>query len=588
MDVLKRNKKGSHPIELIDDGMLDELLGKLDDILWADHIKHNTPMIPKIHVDKDKPRSEKVKKIPEEKKSSSTSAKKIETTAEKSADDNEDGGDEYYGPYDEGDGDHLGIYKHFKNYLLSQPSTQELPFVCEVWADGEFRIPMAQTKNLDDAFKEFEDCIEKIKITMTEALRLHPNSEMILSRKTSWIATVRKHLKDIANNEEGDVVSEKTPTPVKITGLLTQGNQSPFLPMTSLFCAEVDELISAIQSIRHPGTQSKAEGIQPVNLQSELDNVATTSSIPDTEQEGNALVQYKLRRPKRNTNLPDALRSPYVQRVVSLTDKREQLESALASCILSTTGNKWDVIFECPTGVSILRGSFETIYPEICLDVDIISALAAVLNHEERLRVPGTPARLLVATNFEGTEEYRISMFCSRMEAILGQANSIDIRNFQIVFVPVLYNKHYILVFFNLAQYQIFVINNIEGDVPINIQYSGYVEKVINAFCSYVKNHSPAIAKKLRSTSPVSLKFPWQTLYNGTDCGIFVMRHMETFKGTSVREWNCGLSPERDITGEVLKDQSKELCDLRIKCDNLTSQGLSPTRYLSYSCVFII
>ncbi|MFS7921754.1 hypothetical protein Hanom_Chr03g00240601 [Helianthus anomalus] len=43
------------------------------------------------------------------------------------------------------------------------------------------------------------------------------------------------------------------------------------------------------------------------------------------------------------------------------------------------------------------------------------------------------------------------------------------------------------------------------------------------------------------------------------------MRHMETFKGTSVREWNCGLSPERDITGEVLIDQSKELCDLRIK-----------------------
>ncbi|MFS7989499.1 hypothetical protein Hanom_Chr11g01047661 [Helianthus anomalus] len=40
---------------------------------------------------------------------------------------------------------------------------------------------------------------------------------------------------------------------------------------------------------------------------------------------------------------------------------------------------------------------------------------------------------------------------------------------------------------------------------------------------------------------------------------------METFKGTSVREWNCGLSPERDITGEVLKHQSIELCDLRIK-----------------------
>ncbi|KAM0065964.1 putative Ulp1 protease family catalytic domain, papain-like cysteine peptidase superfamily [Helianthus debilis subsp. tardiflorus] len=228
-------------------------------------------------------------------------------------------------------------------------------------------------------------------------------------------------------------------------------------------------------------------------------------------------------------------------------------------------------IFDCPPGVSILRGSFETIYPELCLDAEIISAWAAVLNYEERLRAPGTPARLfcnagmLVTTDFEGTEEHRISKFCGGMEAILAQTDNMDIRNLQMVFVMVHYNKHYILVFFNLAQYQILVIDNIKGDVPINIRYSGYVEKVINAFCSYVKNHSPAIAKKLRSTTPVSLKFPWQTMYNGVDCGIFVMRHTETFKGTSVREWNCGLSPERDIMREVLKDESKELCDLRIK-----------------------
>ncbi|KAM0065963.1 hypothetical protein Hdeb2414_s0002g00043401 [Helianthus debilis subsp. tardiflorus] len=154
---------------------------------------------------------------------------------------------------------------------------------------------------------------------------------MIFSRKASWIATVRKHLKDVADDEEGDVVSEKTPTPVKNTGLLTQGNETPFWPMTSSFCRELDQLMSAIQSIRHPGTQSKAEGIQPVNLQSELDNVTTTSSIRDTGKEGNVLLQYKLRRPKRNTNLPDALRSPYVQRVVSLTDKQDQLEATLAS-----------------------------------------------------------------------------------------------------------------------------------------------------------------------------------------------------------------------------------------------------------------
>ncbi|KAJ0504241.1 hypothetical protein HanLR1_Chr12g0434601 [Helianthus annuus] len=46
---------------------------------------------------------------------------------------------------------------------------------------------------------------------------------------------VRKHLKDVANDAEGDVMSEKNPTHVKNTGLLPQG------------------------------TRSKAGGIQPVN-----------------------------------------------------------------------------------------------------------------------------------------------------------------------------------------------------------------------------------------------------------------------------------------------------------------------------------
>ena len=36
---------------------------------------------------------------------------------------------------------------------------------------------------------------------------------------------------------------------------------------------------------------------------------------------------------------------------------------------------------------------------------------------------------------------------------------------------------------------------------------------------------------------------PWQTSCNSTDCGIFVMRHMETFKGDP-KKWDSGLAEE--------------------------------------------
>lgn len=43
---------------------------------------------------------------------------------------------------------------------------------------------------------------------------------------------------------------------------------------------------------------------------------------------------------------------------------------------------------------------------------------------------------------------------------------------------------------------------------------------------------------------PVPLQMHWQTRVNSDDCGIFLMRHMETYMGTHVYEWITGLHTE--------------------------------------------
>lgn len=45
----------------------------------------------------------------------------------------------------------------------------------------------------------------------------------------------------------------------------------------------------------------------------------------------------------------------------------------------------------------------------------------------------------------------------------------------------------------------------------------------------------------------------WMTKQNGTDCGVFLMRHMETFNGLD--GWNCGLERE----GKAQMNQLREL-----------------------------
>ena len=42
---------------------------------------------------------------------------------------------------------------------------------------------------------------------------------------------------------------------------------------------------------------------------------------------------------------------------------------------------------------------------------------------------------------------------------------------------------------------------------------------------------------------PRFVRMPWQTTDNYTDCGIFLMRHMETFKG-DIKNWNTDLTEE--------------------------------------------
>lgn len=58
------------------------------------------------------------------------------------------------------------------------------------------------------------------------------------------------------------------------------------------------------------------------------------------------------------------------------------------------------------------------------------------------------------------------------------------------------------------------------------------------------------------------------------DCGIYAMRHMETYKGQQVKEWNCGLNSE------------KSLQDLRVKyCKVLLTSEANMLREENIKCM---
>lgn len=53
----------------------------------------------------------------------------------------------------------------------------------------------------------------------------------------------------------------------------------------------------------------------------------------------------------------------------------------------------------------------------------------------------------------------------------------------------------------------------------------------------------PHLARRIKKLKPDYVRMPWQTIKNSTDCGIFLMRHMETFNGDT-KNWDTELSEE--------------------------------------------
>uniref|UniRef100_A0A251VEI3 Ulp1 protease family, C-terminal catalytic domain-containing protein n=1 Tax=Helianthus annuus TaxID=4232 RepID=A0A251VEI3_HELAN len=69
---------------------------------------------------------------------------------------------------------------------------------------------------------------------------------------------------------------------------------------------------------------------------------------------------------------------------------------------------------------------------------------------------------------------------------------------------------------------------------------------------------------KMSPLEPEIMKMSWQTEKNFVDCGVFAMRHMETYTGKHVskKEWDSGLSKELNaLTGPIfISEKSESSC----------------------------
>ncbi|KAL4571423.1 hypothetical protein LXL04_018182 [Taraxacum kok-saghyz] len=207
-----------------------------------------------------------------------------------------------------------------------------------------------------------------------------------------------------------------------------------------------------------------------------------------------------------------------------------------------------------------VREYFEGFYQQQYVFGGAINAWALVLNHEEQRKSKDSPSRFFFpifqmtdnllkkckSKNFDVFEQVFDQFYSFIVNSLNHKKDLIDLKPFDMVFFPMHDENanHYYVIVFNLLKGEGVVLDNIKKTRSKNVGYGGVTFHIKRLFYDYLMTNDNEKAPIFKDIDLRQEQMKWGTTKNIYDCGIFAMRHMETYKGEEEGKWSCGLSPE--------------------------------------------
>ncbi|KAJ0816790.1 putative Ulp1 protease family catalytic domain, papain-like cysteine peptidase superfamily [Helianthus annuus] len=255
----------------------------------------------------------------------------------------------------------------------------------------------------------------------------------------------------------------------------------------------------------------------------------------------------------------EALKSPYLERTVAMRNKITIDEDILAQYIFAPI-DEYEIIFKPADGSSYNKFIFEGLYPGIKVSINILEAWIYILNIEEKKRGPDSPFRLFCQANIVPIEylknESGINILTENLDLTLKKYKIKSINDIDLLFTPIVNSDHIYVICFNLKTTEIDVLDNML--YPTLDTYDEVPIKLRDVLYKYMLRQSHHMAENLITKQPVRVKMHWQTSKNSIDCGIFTMRHMETYMSTYRKIWVTDFNDESE-------NQQAQINDLRYK-----------------------
>ncbi|KAL1809225.1 hypothetical protein ACET3Z_026215 [Daucus carota] len=259
---------------------------------------------------------------------------------------------------------------------------------------------------------------------------------------------------------------------------------------------------------------------------------------------------------KRVLKPTDHQKSPFKIRVIDLNTQRFSKDEEEVWSWINGRKNRAMIEIFLWNNVTCLKHHIQSLQIGKEVLFHVVDAYTSILNEDEKFRAAESPYRFfcstmvtmgnvvkgsqLVANSTDPNITYM--KFKSNMDAILFK-HGVDINHVDLIFFPIFSGNHFYLICFNLRKICVDIIDNRSGD-RVDIMYDGIPEALQENFGLYMAQKSPRKIKFLNNAPVERLEMKWRTSNKNVDSGVFVMHHMETYMGYTLRNWDCKFAAE--------------------------------------------
>nr|GMD52449.1 uncharacterized protein LOC109158392 [Ipomoea batatas] len=124
--------------------------------------------------------------------------------------------------------------------------------------------------------------------------------------------------------------------------------------------------------------------------------------------------------------------------------------------------------------------------------------------------------------------------FYQRMTYEIERLQNLDITDADLIFFPMVRHGHYFLVCINIKASKVEIIDNkaLISGVTKKDKYGDCTNLLVISLKEYLALRSSDLFWNVDELTEEVANMHWKETENYIDCGIFVMRHMETYNGT--------------------------------------------------------